>query len=45
VAGPYNVIVDAWPRSTAEAHDLERKMSQVLPALRVQDRSIGVGTS
>lgn len=44
VAGPYNVIIDAWLRSTAEAHDLERKMSQVLPALRVQDRSIVLRT-
>ncbi|SDH07294.1 DNA-binding transcriptional regulator, Lrp family [Sinosporangium album] len=40
VAGPYNVIVDAWLRSTGEAHDLERKMSEVLPALRIQDRSV-----
>jgi DNA-binding Lrp family transcriptional regulator len=44
VAGPYNVIVDAWLRSTAEAHDLERKMSQVLPALRIQDRSMVLRT-
>ncbi|TDD26270.1 Lrp/AsnC family transcriptional regulator [Actinomadura sp. KC06] len=42
VAGPYNVIVDAWLRSTAEAHDLERKMSRVLPALRIQDRSVAL---
>jgi DNA-binding Lrp family transcriptional regulator len=44
VAGPYNVIIDAWLRSTAEAHDLERKMSQALPALRIQDRSIVLRT-
>jgi DNA-binding Lrp family transcriptional regulator len=44
VAGPYNVIIDAWLHSTAEAHDLERKMSQVLPALRVQDRSVVLRT-
>lgn len=44
VAGPYNVIIDAWLRSAAEAHDLERNMSQVLPALRVQDRSIVLRT-
>lgn len=42
VAGPYNVIVDAWLRSTAEAHDLERKMSRVLPDLRIQDRSVAL---
>jgi DNA-binding Lrp family transcriptional regulator len=40
VAGPHNLVVDAWLRSTAEAHDLERLMSQVLPTLRVQDRSV-----
>jgi DNA-binding Lrp family transcriptional regulator len=40
VAGPYNVIVDAWLRSTAEAHDLERRMNQAVPTLRIQDRSI-----
>lgn len=45
VAGPYNVIVDAWLRSTAEAHDLERKMSQALPGLRVQDRSVVLRTT
>lgn len=44
VAGPYNVIVDVWLRSTAEAHDLERKLSQVLPALRIQDRSMVLRT-
>jgi len=44
VAGPYNVIIDARLRTTAEAHDLERQMSQVLPALRVQDRSIVLRT-
>ncbi|WP_167975040.1 Lrp/AsnC family transcriptional regulator [Lentzea indica] len=44
VAGPYNVIIDAWLRSTAEAHDLERKMSHVLPGLRVQDRSVVLRT-
>jgi DNA-binding Lrp family transcriptional regulator len=44
VAGPYNTIIDAWLRSTAEAHDLERKMGQVLPALRVQDRSVVLRT-
>jgi DNA-binding Lrp family transcriptional regulator len=44
LAGPYNVIIDAWLRSTAEAHVLERKMSQVLPALRVQDRSVVLRT-
>jgi DNA-binding Lrp family transcriptional regulator len=45
VAGPYNVIIDAWLRSTAEAHDFERKMSHVLPGLRVQDRSIVLRTT
>jgi DNA-binding Lrp family transcriptional regulator len=40
VAGPYNLIVHASLRSTAEAHDLERRMSRALPTLRVQDRSI-----
>jgi DNA-binding Lrp family transcriptional regulator len=40
VAGPYNVIIDAWLRSAAEVHDLERQMSRALPALRVQDRSV-----
>ncbi|MBP2328287.1 DNA-binding Lrp family transcriptional regulator [Kibdelosporangium banguiense] len=44
VAGPYNVVIDAWLRSAAEAHDLERKMSHVLPALRVQDRSVVLRT-
>ncbi|MFI7446264.1 Lrp/AsnC family transcriptional regulator [Nonomuraea sp. NPDC049714] len=40
VAGPFNVIVDASLRSTAEVHDLEWRMGQELPALRVQDRSV-----
>ncbi|MFG1924664.1 Lrp/AsnC family transcriptional regulator [Cryptosporangium sp. NPDC048952] len=40
VAGPYNVIIDAWLHSAAEVHDLERQMSQALPALRIQDRSV-----
>src|SRR3569833_1206304 len=44
VAGPYSVIIDAWLRSTADAHDLERKMSQVVPALRIQDRSVVLRT-
>jgi DNA-binding Lrp family transcriptional regulator len=44
VAGSYNVIIDAWLRSTAEAHDLERKMRHVLPGLRVQDRSVVLRT-
>lgn len=44
VAGPYNVIIDGWLRSTAEVHDLERRMSQVLPALRIQDRSVVLRT-
>jgi DNA-binding Lrp family transcriptional regulator len=44
VAGPYNVIIDAWLRSTAEAHNLEQEMSQVLPALRIQDRSVVLRT-
>ncbi|MEO6082769.1 MAG: AsnC family transcriptional regulator [Umezawaea sp.] len=44
VAGPYNVIIDAWLRSTAEAHDFERTMAEVLPALRVQDRSVVLRT-
>jgi DNA-binding Lrp family transcriptional regulator len=44
VAGPYNVIVDAWLRSTTEAHVLERTMSQALPALRIQDRSMVLRT-
>ncbi|WP_344586504.1 hypothetical protein [Actinomadura vinacea] len=44
VAGPYNVIVDAWLRSTAEVHDLERKLSRALPARRIQDRSVVLRT-
>lgn len=44
VAGPYNVIIDAWLRSTADAHDFERRMSQALPALRIQDRSVVLRT-
>jgi DNA-binding Lrp family transcriptional regulator len=44
VAGPYDVAIDAWLRSTAEAHDLERRVSRVLPALRVQDRSVVLRT-
>ncbi|MDG4769752.1 Lrp/AsnC family transcriptional regulator [Solwaraspora sp. WMMD792] len=40
VAGPFNVIVDASLRSIAEVHDLEWRMGQQLPALRVQDRSV-----
>jgi DNA-binding Lrp family transcriptional regulator len=44
VAGPHNVIIDAWLRSTAKTHDLERKMRQVLPALRIQDRSLVLRT-
>ncbi|MFE7441022.1 Lrp/AsnC family transcriptional regulator [Streptomyces chartreusis] len=44
VAGPHNVIIDAWLRSAAETHDLERRMRQVLPALRIQDRSVVLRT-
>ncbi len=44
VAGPHNVIIDAWLRSAGEAHDLERTLGQVLPALRVQDRSVVLRT-
>ncbi|MGW2283472.1 Lrp/AsnC family transcriptional regulator [Streptomyces phaeochromogenes] len=44
VAGPHNVIIDAWLRSTAETHDLERRMRQVLPALRIRDRSLVLRT-
>ncbi len=40
VAGPFNVIVDAWLRSPAEVHDLEWRMGRKLPELRVQDRSV-----
>ncbi|WP_285687608.1 Lrp/AsnC family transcriptional regulator [Actinoplanes sp. NBRC 103695] len=40
VAGPYNVIIDAWLHSPAEVHELERRMSHALPALRIQDRSV-----
>jgi DNA-binding Lrp family transcriptional regulator len=40
VAGPYNVIIDAWLHSAADAHELERRMSHALPALRIQDRSV-----
>ncbi|MCP9951097.1 Lrp/AsnC family transcriptional regulator [Actinomadura madurae] len=40
VAGPFNVVVDAWLRSVAEVHDLEWRMSRELPELRVQDRSV-----
>ncbi|MBE1461396.1 hypothetical protein [Kibdelosporangium phytohabitans] len=40
----HNVIVDAWLRSAAQAHDLERMMSQTLPALRIQDRSVVLRT-
>lgn len=39
-AGPFNVVVDAWLRSTADVHELEWRMSQELPALRVLDRSV-----
>ncbi|GAA1019895.1 AsnC family transcriptional regulator [Acrocarpospora pleiomorpha] len=40
VSGPFNVIVDASLRSIAEVHDLELTMSQALPALHIQDRSV-----
>ena len=40
VAGPHNVIIDAWLHSAAEVHELERRMSHALPALRIQDRSV-----
>jgi len=40
VAGPYNVIIDAWLRSVTEAHELERTISHAVPALRIQDRSV-----
>ncbi|GII97035.1 Lrp/AsnC family transcriptional regulator [Sinosporangium siamense] len=40
VAGPFNVIVDASLRSIAEVHDLEWRMGQALPEMRVQDRSV-----
>ncbi|WP_146607517.1 Lrp/AsnC family transcriptional regulator [Spongiactinospora gelatinilytica] len=40
VAGPFNMIVDASLRTTAEVHDLEWRMGQELPALRMQDRSV-----
>jgi DNA-binding Lrp family transcriptional regulator len=44
VAGPYNVVIDAWLRSTADVHELEREMSRALPALRVHDRSVVLRT-
>lgn len=44
VAGPHNVTIDAWLRSAAETHDLERRMLQVLPGLRIQDRSVVLRT-
>jgi DNA-binding Lrp family transcriptional regulator len=40
IAGPYNVLVDAWLRSAADVHDLERQLSVAVPALRIQDRSV-----
>lgn len=40
VAGPFNVVIDAWVHSTAEVHALEWRMSQELPELRIQDRSV-----
>lgn len=44
VAGPHNVIIDAWLRSAGETHELERELSLALPALRVQDRSVVLRT-
>ncbi|MFC3995843.1 Lrp/AsnC family transcriptional regulator [Nocardiopsis sediminis] len=44
VAGPHNIIVDAWLRTAAEAHDLERRMSGELPTLRIHDRSVVLRT-
>lgn len=40
VAGPHNVVVDAWLHSTAEVYELESTMSHALPALRIRDRSV-----
>ncbi|MGI5347366.1 Lrp/AsnC family transcriptional regulator [Streptomyces sp. CA-250714] len=40
VAGPFNVVINASLRSTSEVHDLEWRMGQEVPALRVQDRSV-----
>jgi len=37
--------VDAWLRSTAEAHDLERRMGHALPGLRIEDRSLVLRTT
>jgi len=44
VAGPHNVLIDAWLRSTAETHDLERRLRGVLPTLEIRDRSIVLRT-
>jgi DNA-binding Lrp family transcriptional regulator len=44
VAGPHNVIIDAWLRSAAETHDLERRLKRALPSLRIQDRSLVLRT-
>lgn len=44
VAGPYNIIVDARMRSMAEVHDFERRMGEVVPALRIRDRSVVLRT-
>ncbi|MCS7477148.1 Lrp/AsnC family transcriptional regulator [Umezawaea endophytica] len=40
VAGPHNVIIDAWLHTAAEVHELERRMSRALPALRIKDRAV-----
>ncbi|WP_033290076.1 Lrp/AsnC family transcriptional regulator [Amycolatopsis jejuensis] len=40
VAGPYNVVIDVWLRSTAEVREVERRMCQALPTLQVQDRAV-----
>jgi DNA-binding Lrp family transcriptional regulator len=45
VAGPRNLVVDAWLRSIAEAHDLERRLGRALPTLRIEDRSVVLRTT
>jgi DNA-binding Lrp family transcriptional regulator len=45
VAGHCNIVVEALLRSTAEIHDLERRMGQALPALQIQDRAVVLCTT
>jgi hypothetical protein len=45
VAGPFSVVVDARLRTAADVHDFEQRLSQAVPALQIQDRSVVLRTT